>query len=338
MRIMIAAGGTGGHIFPAIALTNALLNANHEVLFITSNNAIAHEILDPYSFDKRFYDLQGLSRKKNFKGLRHNMIAAYKLNVVNRKLKKEFDKFQPEICIGFGSYVSYPAIQIANKRNITTIIHEQNSYPGLVNRMVCKNVDYVCYTYKHSLNYFPDYKSNPQKYVYTSNPRIDGIKPHPDGDFILFLGGSQGAKQMNELAIEMSKITSEMVVLISGTRFPITYTAKNFVSKKFVPDLLNLMRQARYIITRGGATTLIECSALHKKTIAIPSPNVVANHQYFNAKELADQGYVQILEEQDATVENLAKLIDNDFVYKPFPEINSNQRILDLIEEINARN
>lgn len=335
MKIMIAAGGTGGHIFPAISLANYLLSHGDEVLFISSDNNIAHEILDDLALNTKFYPMQGLSRDKSFAGLKKNLQAVNLLNKAKKQISKDFKSFNPDVCIGFGSYITYPVIKLAKANKIPTIIHEQNSYPGLVNRMLATDVDYVCYTYQTSLEYFKDSKTNPNKYIYTSNPRISEITPHQGGDYILVLGGSLGAEKLNEIAQELSLKTDELIILVSGSRYNVK-SRDNLIVKSYIPDLLNVMKQAKVIITRGGATTLLECCALEKKTIVIPSPNVVCNHQMLNAQELASNGYLEYVSEEDASVDQIYKMINDDFQPQAFVNINANEKIYNLIKELNA--
>lgn len=332
MRIVLAAGGTGGHIYPAISLGLFLQNQGYDVLLISSDNAISHEILDDINLPKQFYTLHGLSRDKSVKGMMSNVKTAKELVIVSRKVKKLLKEFNPQVCIGFGSYITYPVISEAHKLGIKTIIHEQNSYPGFVNRKLSKVVDYVCYSYHASLEFFD--QTNPDKYVYTQNPRISEISPHPGGKYILVLGGSLGAECLNNLAQAIAPNVNQPVLLVSGSRYHIDTPVDNLIVKPYIADLLSVMQEASIVITRGGATTLLECCSMEKNTIVIPSPNVVANHQMLNAKELQDLGYLRLISENDVDPQKLLTLINTPFTPQPFKRIDANQKILGLIKEL----
>lgn len=331
MRVIIAAGGTGGHIYPALSLANELTNQGYIVKFISSNNQVAHEILDETNLDVTFMDLKGFSRQKSFKAIIDNFKTLYKLSKVMVKTNKIIKEFKPDCCIGFGSYITYPVIKLAKKKGIKTIIHEQNSYPGLVNRKLANQVDYVAYTYKASLEYFNQVDKD--KLIYTSNPRISGLKPHPKGEGILILGGSLGADFLNNLAFELADLTDEKITLVSGSRNKLTSNKANLEIIEFIPNMLEVIANARVVITRAGATTLLECCALGKNTIAIPSPNVVCDHQTKNAMELSQMGLIRYISENNANSEAVYKLVEEEVNLAKFNNIDANNAIIKLIND-----
>lgn len=332
MKIMLAAGGTGGHIYPALSLAKYLENDNHEVMLISSNNDISHEILDNQSINIKFFNLHGISREKSLNGIKQNFKTLNELRKVNRQVKELIKEFKPQVCIGFGSYISYPVIHQALKAKIPTMIHEQNSYPGLVNRHLANKVDYVLYAYQACTKFFKNVDSN--KLIYVQNPRISELIPHHRSDYILFIGGSLGASRINELAVDVAPKLDIPVLLVSGSRFHVEQQVSNLTIKPYINNLLDVIKNAKVVITRGGATTLLECCSLEKNTIVIPSPNVTADHQTLNAKELADAGHLRYIPESEVDGDKLIAMINEEFKMKPFKKLDSNKIITDLIKEL----
>lgn len=321
MKIIISAGGTGGHIYPAIELAKYLQKNNHEILFVSSSNDVAKRILKNENFNIKYYNMQGFKREKSFKSIIYNLNSLFKLIKTFISLIPVFIKFKPNICIGFGSYITYPVIKLAKLFKLKTYIHEQNSYPGLVNRLLKKSVDKIFITYKSSQEYF-----NTNNCIYTQTPRIYNYNGEKKEDYILFLGGSLGAEKINQVACEYAKINQDKVYLISGKRYfdeYVKYENNNFIIKSYADDLLQIMANAKVIVTRAGASTLLEAVSLEKKIIAVPSPNVVNDHQMKNAQEFFKQGYLKILPEENLSLDNITKLINDPFTNYKYQKINA---------------
>ena len=321
MKIIISAGGTGGHIYPAIELAKYLENKNHQVLFISSKNEVAKNILQKEHFNIKYYNMHGFRREKSLKGILYNFDALLKLIKTFICLIPVFINFKPNVCIGFGSYITYPVIKLARFFKLKTYIHEQNSYPGLVNRLLKKSVDKIFITYKSSAEYFEQKKT-----IYSSTPRIYHLDEKKEEKYILFLGGSLGAEKINQIAYEYAKINQEQVYLITGKRYFEQYKDKkndNFFVKSYADNLLSIMGKAKVIITRAGASTLLEAVSLEKKIIAIPSPNVVNDHQTKNAQEFFQEGYLKILPESELSLETIIKFINEPFNDYQYQKVNA---------------
>ncbi len=333
MKIVLAAGGTGGHIYPALSLAHYLINQGCDVLFISSDNEVAHNILDHSNLKVLYYQLQGISRDLSIKGIKKNFKTLHLLAKCNHAISQVLDQYQPDIIMGFGSYISFIPLKYGIKHHIKTLIHEQNSYPGLVNRYLANKVDAICYTYENSLMYFKI--KNPQKLLYTANPRLNEIdKTNLSKDFILVLGGSLGASKLIEIGEQLALHTQEKIVLVTGKRYHSNVKRNNLIIKDYLDDAISYLKKAKVIITRGGATTLLECCYLGKNTIVIPSPNVVKDHQTLNAKELAKNGYLRYISEDKANINTIIKLINTPFKPIPFKDINPNAIIYQKIKEL----
>ncbi len=347
MKYIITGGGTGGHLYPGIQIANELKERGHEVLFIASKNGIDQSIFakTDVDFPVEYWDLRGFARSFKPQAIVKNLNNGVKVIKTTNRAKKVIKEFKPDFVIGMGGYISYPVLKAAKGLGVKTAIHEQNSYPGVTNRQLAKIVDYVFYTYEKALEYFD--LTNTEA-VYTSNPRIDEARKFKTAEenknSILFLGGSLGAEKMNEAAIDYAKINPEKQVdLVCGERY-VDELAKlavpNLTVHSYLSDQLAWMDKAELIVTRAGATTLLEAVALGKLTLAVPSPNVVANHQYANAKTFSDLGYIELIEEKDITNETLSakinQLLTDKVVYlqkqREFENVKSLETILEIIE------
>ncbi len=348
MKYIITGGGTGGHLYPGIQIAKELVNRGHEVVFVASSNGIDQDIFakeKDLNFEIKYWDLRGFSRQMNPKSIVKNVVNVTKVLKTQSSAKKLIKSFKPDFVIGMGGYISYPVVTKAVQLKVNTAIHEQNSYPGLVNRKLSKQVDYIFNTYEKALEYFA---VADEKVIYTSNPRIDEARKYKttdvNKDTVLFLGGSLGAQKVNETAIEYAKANPQIQVdLVCGERYAKELgdlTLSNLTLHAYLSDQLKWMNQAEVIVTRGGATTLLEAVALEKLTLVIPSPNVVANHQYHNAMSFVDKGYLKQIEEKDVTLEKVSALItdlkeNQDTYYKKlaeFKDVKSMEKILNVVE------
>lgn len=316
---IISAGGTGGHLYPAIELANSLVNDGHKVLFIASQSGIDRQIFASHpdiKFDVKYWRLKGLSREKTIKAQLGNVRNAFSLINLLIKSEKLIKNINPTAVIGFGGYISFPIVYMASKKNIATIIHEQNSYPGLVNRKLANKVDQVLVAYKTSEKYFDcqvDYVGNPRAdkaFEYCDKSKIAARQKS-----ILLIGGSLGAEVINNLAIEFTKqqqFSDYQITLICGDRYfkdyeP--YESKNLKIIGYEQAIWERICEHNIIICRAGASTLHELMAMEKRIIAIPSPNVVANHQELNAREFCHNDNFEMILESDVTFEKITERI-----------------------------
>ncbi len=348
MKYIVTGGGTGGHLYPGIQIAKELVSRGHEVIFVASSNGIDQDIFAKeadLNFEVKYWDLRGFSRQMNPKSIGKNVVNVTKVLKTQHAAKKLIKSFKPDFVIGMGGYISYPVVTTSVKMNVSTAIHEQNSYPGLVNRKLSKQVDYIFNTYEKALDYFA---VEANKVIHTSNPRIDEARKYKTDEVqansVLFLGGSLGAQKVNEIAVEYAKANPEIKVdLVCGERYAVELSdlnVANLTLHAYLTDQLKWMNQAEVIVTRGGATTLLEAVALEKLTLVIPSPNVVGNHQYHNAMSFVDKGYLKQIEEKDMTLAKVSELIAelklNQATYyqnlAEFRNVKSMEKILNVVE------
>ncbi len=321
MKIVITAGGTGGHIFPALALIAKLKEKDKdiEILYIGTTDRMEKDIIPNEGIPYVGINIKGINRKHLLKNIR--VMKTYFKAV--KKAKLELIKFKPDIVIGFGGYISAPVIYAASKLNIKTIIHEQNSIPGVSNKFLSRYVDKVLISFKESITYFPK-----EKTIYTGNPRSEQIKDikkiskttlgfKKDKSLVIIVMGSLGSLTMTKKLKETLPLFNNkdyQVLLITGKDYYEEYKNITLSSNvKIVPfynNLIGLMKDADLIVTRSGASTIAEITSIGLPAIMVPSPYVTNNHQYANAKSLEDEGACIILEEKDFDKTSLIKLLD----------------------------
>lgn len=354
MRVIISAGGTGGHIYPALSIINKIKenNKNCEFLYIGTTNRMESEIIPKEGIPYLGIEISGLSKniKKSVKSI-SLLLKSIKI------LKKEIKKFNPDIVIGVGGYVTFPVIYTAKKLGYKTFIHEQNSIPGKSNKMLIKYTDKIAVSLPGSIKYFPK-----EKTVYTGNPRSSEVikvekaskkelNLSNNKKLVLIVMGSLGSMTINN---ELKKIINEFkdkdyeVLLVTGKNYYDEFKGIKIENVKIVPflnNMLNVLKICDLIVTRAGASTISEITAIGLPSILVPSPYVANNHQFYNAMELVDNKASLLLEEKDFNALNLIKKIDlvlNDKkLYEEMHQkslelgkVDSNIKIYQLIEEL----
>ena len=325
MRVIISAGGTGGHIYPALAILNKIKEhePNSEFLYIGTHNRMEKDIVPNKGIPFESIEIYGFDRHNVFM----NFKVAVKLFGSMTKCRKLIKNFKPDIVIGVGGYVTVPVIREAHKLGFKTIIHEQNSIPGKANIYLSKMVDKICISMKSSAKSFPA-----NKVVFSGNPcSEDAVRKEPIAKsslgldeskrLVLVVMGSLGASSVNKVMIEaLPKLEKEnyQVVFVTGKndydeinshKFP-----KNVKVVPYIDGMSGLMKNTDLMVTRAGASTLSEIIALGVPSILIPSPYVPNNHQYINAMDLVNANAAEILEEKDLTPDSLIKKM-NDLLY-----------------------
>lgn len=333
MKIAITAGGTGGHIFPALAIINKIKShdKNSKFLYFGTTDRMEKDIIPEKGIPYIGIQMKGLNRKNILKNI--TVLKIYLAAI--KKAEVELKKFKPDIVIGVGGYITAPVLVAANHLGIKTIIHEQNSIPGVSNKLLSRFVNKICVSFKESETYFPKKKT-----IYTGNPRSEEILAMEKGKredfgfnhkskFIILVMGSLGSltmtKKMKEL-IPSFKDKDYQVLVVTGKGYYDDYKdVKTPTNVKIVPFYdAKYMKDADLIITRSGASTIAEVTALLLPSIMIPSPYVTHNHQYKNAKALEDKKACKILEEKDFCKENLLSLIDDCFKKEVYNEMRKN--------------
>lgn len=322
MRVVVSAGGTGGHIYPALAIINKIkeMEPNSEFLYIGTHNRMEKDIIPKYNIPFETIEIYGFNRKnifKNFKTLK----CFYK---AIKKCKKLIKEFNPDVVVGVGGYVTGPVIYAAHKLDYKTFIHEQNSIPGKANIFLSKYVDKIGISFKSSRKEFPEYKT-----VYTGNPcSEEALKKEPipkskynlssNKKLVLIVMGSLGSSKITDiLSKSIGKFASSPyeVLFVTGESSYEEISKNNVPNNvKIVPyieNLSGLMKNVDLIVSRAGASTMSEIMALKIPSILIPSPYVPNNHQYKNAMDLVNKKAALIIEEKDLKGDILVKTIDD---------------------------
>ncbi len=319
MRVIISAGGTGGHIYPALSIIRKIQenDKNAEFLYIGTTDRMEHEIIPKENIPYLGIEMSGLSKNvsKSLKSIKC-LLKSVSL------LKKEIKKFNPDIVIGVGGYVTFPVIYTAKKLGYKTLIHEQNSIPGKSNKLLAKYADKIAVSLPGSVKYF-----NSNKVVVTGNPRSsEVVLATPlkkselgftkDKKLVLIVMGSLGSMTINK---ELEKIIEKFqgkeyeVLIVTGKNYYDDFKkikVKNVKVVPFLNNMLNVLKICDLIVTRAGASTISEITAIGLPSILVPSPYVANNHQFYNAMELVNNKASLLLEEKDFNANNLLEKID----------------------------
>lgn len=322
MRIVISAGGTGGHIYPAIAIINKIKEEEpkSEFLYIGTADRMEKDLIPALGIKYEEINVSGLKRKLTFE----NIKVLYQFLKARSKCKKIIKEFNPDIVIGAGGYVTGPVIWAGKKLGKKTFIHEQNSVVGLSNKYLTKYADKIGVSFPSTIDLFPK-----EKVVLTGNPcsekalKMKKADKEPYGltknkKLVLIVMGSLGSKSINDKIcsfLNSFKNKPYEVMFVTGNSYyekvKKIRTPDNVKIVPFIYELPSLMKVTDLMITRAGASTISEILVLNVPSIFIPSPYVTNNHQYKNAMDLVNEGAALILEEKDLTEETLISLIDN---------------------------
>ena len=325
MRVIISAGGTGGHIYPALAIVNKIKEhePDSEFLYIGTHNRMEKDIVPKKGIPFETIEIYGFNRRNIFKNFK--VLSA--LIKSKKKCNKLIKDFNPDIVIGVGGYVTVPVISCANKLGYKTFIHEQNSIPGKANKFLSKKVNTVGVSMKSTMKDFPK-----DKVVFTGNPcSEDAIKIEPisksslglseDKKLVLIVMGSLGASSVNEVLVKMlPKVGNDYeIVFVTGKKDYDEISKNEFPNNvkvlPYIDGMAGLMKNTDLIITRAGASTLSEIIALQIPSILIPSPYVPNNHQYINALDLVNVNGAELIEEknlnEDILLEKMESLLSD---------------------------
>lgn len=334
MRIIFAGGGTAGHINPALAIAGYVRSRqpDAEILYIGAKGGMEERLVPQAGFEFKGISVQGFKRKITPKAIKDNIITVKKAISASADSKKIIKEFKPDICIGTGGYVSGPVLRTAAKMGIPTIIHEQNAFPGVTNKMLAKNANRVMLAVPVARKHFKE----GCRFVDTGNPvRSDiitadkaqaraelGLDNRP---VILSFGGSLGARIINESLADIisrsakdNKYQHIHAYGQYGKWFPDLLkekgvnlkNAKNLDIREYINNMPVCLAAADVVIARAGAITLSEIQVQGKPSILIPSPNVAENHQYHNAMALVEKNAAVMIEEKDLTANKLTEEID----------------------------
>ncbi len=318
LKVIISGGGTGGHIFPAISIANALkqLRPDTEILFVGAENRMEMQRVPAAGYAIKGLPVAGFDRVH----LLRNISVIFKLLKSRRLAHKIIKDFRPDVAVGVGGYASGPTLNVAAKMGIPTLIQEQNSYAGVTNKLLAKSAKRICVAYEGMERFFPA-----EKLMLTGNPvrqsllecklsRAEAITKlgfDPIRPLILIVGGSLGARTINESVLNHLQLINENKVQIvwqtGGYYFE---DIKKQLSEQGCPqnlkvtDFINHMdeayRAADLVISRAGASSISELCLLGKASILVPSPNVAEDHQTKNAMALVNKGAAMCVSDIDA--------------------------------------
>ena len=313
LKFILSGGGTGGHIYPAIAIADELKSRfpDAEFLFVGAKDKMEMQKVPQSGYKIEGLWIAGLQRKLTLQ----NMMFPIKLMFSLLKSRKIIRKFQPDVVIGTGGFASGPLLQAANSFAIPTVIQEQNSYPGITNKLLSKKANKICVAYENLERFFPA-----EKIVFTGNPvrqdllEISSKRSEAITHFnldatkktLLVLGGSLGARRINQLLEkEINAIVAQGIQVIwqCGKFYLEDYKSysdgKNIQVVAFIDRMDLVYAASDFVISRAGASSVSELCLVGKPTIFIPSPNVAEDHQTKNAKAIVDKNGAILLRESE---------------------------------------
>lgn len=328
MKVIISGGGTGGHIYPALAIAEALKKTykNIDILYIGTKNSLEADLVPKSGFKFKTIRVKSLPRKINKKFF----ISIKELLAGINDSKKIIKEFQPDLVIGTGGYVSGPIVYAARKKKVPAIIHEQNAYPGITNKILSRYVDKVLITFEDSKKYFkyPERVTNVgnpiREEILTANKDLafKNLDLSKDKPILLCFGGSGGQKSLNESFFEIIKNTNInfQLVHVTGKNHYDDFmkkikSEKIMISKniKILPYLHNMpeaLNICDLIVTSAGAITLSEISAIGIPAILVPKSYTAENHQEYNARSFEKKGAALVILEKDLKWDDLLAEIE----------------------------
>ena len=319
LKIIVSGGGTGGHIFPAISIANAIreLRPNAEILFVGAEGRMEMKRVPAAGYKIVGLPVQGFDRKNPFK----NISVLWKLMKSRRMAKRIIKDFKPNVVVGVGGYASGPTLNMAAKAGIPTLIQEQNSYAGVTNKLLARGAKKICVAYEGMERFFPK-----ENIVFTGNPVRQNLKDativYKDAieqfgldekkRTVLIVGGSLGARTINESVLSYLELIRQQdeVQFIWQTggyyHAEITETLRragcpeNLVVTDFISDMASAYAVADLVISRAGAGSISEFCLLGKPVILVPSPNVAEDHQTKNALALVKKDAAVYIKDDEA--------------------------------------
>lgn len=329
MRVVVSGGGTGGHIYPALAFMRYLEKQEDvEYLYIGTKRGLESKIVPQAGYAFESIKIEGLKRSLSLENLK----TAYYMVTSVIKARKILKEFKPDVVIGTGGYVCAPVLFAASLLKIPTIIHEQNSVAGVTNKFLAKWVNKIAICFDDVKKDFASYSD---KVVLTGNPRgqevveiekkpeyLASIGVETELPIVVIFGGSRGSERMNEVFVEALEEFADKnyhVIMVTGEvhydkiNNQITNLEKSLPNVSVFPyikDMPQLFQNVDLVVCRSGATTLTELTALGLASILVPSPYVTNNHQEANARSLVDRGAASMILEKELNVQTMLAEID----------------------------
>lgn len=336
MKVLLTGGGTGGHIYPALAVARRLAEIEPELdlLYVGTKRGLESTIVPEEGIPFRAIEIEGFKRKLDFEGIKYNAKSIGLFLKSIREARKIIREFKPDVVVGTGGYVSAPICYAAARAGIATIVHEQNSYLGLTNKFLIRFVDKLAISFEDIYEQTERYS---EKVVFTGNPRaqelasaekttikelfgLDTNKP-----IVLVLGGSRGAERINQAIVEaypqLIERDYQLLIATGENHYERIITQLNTISplaghtnivvKPYISNMVEVLQHISLLVSRSGATTIAEITALGLPSILIPSPYVTDDHQTKNAMSLVKNNAALLLREADLTGVVLLERLDN---------------------------
>ncbi len=373
MRVIFAGGGTAGHINPALAIAGYLKKQqpDTEILYIGNKGGMEERLVPKAGFEFKSIHVSGFKRSFAPKAITANIKTAWRAATATSASKKIIAEFKPDLCIGTGGYVSGPVLKAANEMGIPTLIHEQNAFPGVTNKMLSQKAAVVMLAIEDARKHMKEGCN----FVVTGNPvrseiltadkqkarRELGLDERP---VVLSFGGSLGARRVNEACADIiarsgkdGKYQHIHAYGQYGHWFPDLVKEKgtdiskcdNLDIREYIDNMPTCLAAADVVVCRAGAITISEIQAQGKPAVFIPSPNVAENHQYHNAMALVNKNAGELIEESELTgelltekidkiVSNKEKLAEYSANAKKMAIIDANERIYKIIMDTYKKN
>lgn len=335
MRVLLTGGGTGGHIYPALAVARRLQETDSDVklLYVGTKRGLESTIVPKEGIPFKTIEIEGFKRSINFEGLKYNLRSVSLFLKSIGEAKKIIREFKPDVVLGTGGYVSAPICYAASKEGIATVVHEQNSFLGLTNKFLIRYIDRLAISFD---DIYEQVKKHKEKIIFTGNPRAQEVNSAnlPMIDHIyglditkpiaLVFGGSRGAPKINQAVVEAYPILRTrgyQMIFVPGEEHydkivkqlnDISPLARNshFVVKPYVDNMIDVLRNVSVIVSRSGATTIAEITVLGIPSVLIPSPYVTDDHQTKNAKSLVNNDAAILLKEEQLSGKSLLNKLD----------------------------
>ncbi len=363
MKVLFACGGTGGHINPALAIAEIIKSKypDAEFLFAGTPNGMEAKLVPQAGYRLETIKVAGFQRQLSLENIGRNIKAVAYLATSGKRAKEIITGFKPDIAIGTGGYAAGPVIRKAARMGIPTAIHEQNAYPGVTNKLLAKEVDYVMLTVKEALDYMDKDKF---EHSITGLPVRGGIRKmsksearrklgFDDSFTILSFGGSLGAGCINDTMTETIKWHVKKGLKINHIHgyggngrdtFPkamadagIPMKSDHLRITEYINDMDVCLAAADLVVCRSGASTLAELQAAGKASILIPSPIVAGNHQYHNAMVLGKAGAAVVIEQKNVTNEKIISTVEELYNDRDKAEVMSHNASKLHLDDTNAR-
>ena len=328
LRVVISGGGTGGHIFPAVSIANAIREQvpDAKILFVGAEGRMEMQRVPAAGYEIKGLPICGFNRSQLWK----NFSLPYKMWKSDRMVKRILKEFQPQVAVGVGGYASYPTLAAAGSMHIPCLIQEQNSYAGKANKMLGKNASKICVAYEGMERFFPAEKilltGNPvrQALLNTTLTKEEALKSFglsADRKTVLLVGGSLGARTINESMLghledikgsglqfiwQTGKYYSEQI----SQELKVKGQPDNLKVLDFISDMGAAYKAADLVVSRAGASSISEFCLIGKPVILVPSPNVAEDHQTKNAMALVHRGAALFVSDKDAPEQLVEQAID----------------------------